>query len=135
VTFRKQAEQSFRQSQALLAHVFESAKVGICLTDDRGRFVQINRAFAGFYGFNPEELLGQVFTSILPTVQHSDAVREYYSLLMTQDAPTLLRHRTEQHRNGQTIEVLMISSRVILEDKRRLLISVVSKANEVKRSD
>jgi PAS domain S-box-containing protein len=135
ITLRKQSEQMFRQSQALLASVFESAKIGVCLTDDRGRFVQVNRAFAGFYGYRPDELLGQVFTHILPTPQHSDAVRDYYSLLMTQDAPTLLRRRSEQHRDGHLIEVLMFCSRVVLEDKRRLLMSVVSKANEVKKSD
>lgn len=127
ITQRKQVERVSRENETLITSVFESAKVGICLTDDRGRFLQVNRAYADIYGYRPEELAGQPFTFVLPISLHNDAVREYYSLLMTHEEPTLLKRRGEQHRNGQRFDVQIIASRVILEDRRRLLLSIVSK--------
>jgi len=127
ITQRKQIEHTFQEGEALLASVFDTVKLGMCLTDDRGRFLQVNRTYAIMYGYRKEELIGQPFTLILPTETHSDAVREYYSLLMTHDEPVFAARREEKHKNGQTFEVNILASRVILEDRRRLLLSVVSK--------
>lgn len=129
---RRQTEYNIRDNDNLFAAVFEGSKLGICLTDDRGRFLQVNRAYAEFYGYRPEDLIGQPFTFVLPSAIHNDAVREYYSLLMTHDEPTLLKRRGEQHRNGQSFDVQMMASRIILEDRRRLLLSIVSKWTEPK---
>ncbi len=130
VTQRKSEERASREGEALFASVIEFTKVGICLTDDRGRFLQVNRAYGDLYGYRPEELVGQPFTYVLPPAIHNEAVREYYSLLMTHEEPTLLRRRGEQHRNGQRFDVQIVASRVILEDRRRLLLSMVSKWTE-----
>jgi len=126
VTLRKLVERTYQDYDVLMASVFHVTKLGICLTDDRGRFLQVNRTYAEFYGYRPEELIGQPFTTILPAAIHNDAVREYYSLLMTREEPTLLKRRGEQHRNGQLFDVQIMASRVILEDKRRILLSIVT---------
>jgi PAS domain S-box-containing protein len=126
VTLRKLVERTYQDNEALVASVFNVTKLGVCLTDDRGRFLQVNRTYADFYGYRPEELIGQPFTTVLPAAVHNDAVREYYSLLMAREEPTLLKRRGEQHRNGQSFDVQIMASRVILEDKRRILLSIVS---------
>jgi hypothetical protein len=54
-------------------------------------------------------------------------VREYYSLLMTHEEPSFMRQRGEVHRSGQRIEVQIMASRVVLEDRRRLMFTVVNK--------
>ena len=126
ISLRK-VERTIRDSDNLLISVFDVSKLGCCLTDDRGRFLQVNQAYADLYGYRPEELVGQPFTIVLPSAIHNDAVREYYSLLMTHEEPTLFKRRGEQHRNGQLFDVQIMASRVILEDRRRLLISIVSK--------
>ena len=87
----------------------------------------MNRAFVELYGYSQEELLGQPFTIILPAETHGDAVREYYSLLMTHEDPSFMRQRGEVHRSGQRIEVQIMASRVVLEDRRRLMFTVVNK--------
>lgn len=128
-----QSDQALSSEQeTLVTALLSSARLGICITDDRGRFLQVNRAYAELYGYRTEELIGQPFTLVLPLAYHNEAVREYYSLLMTHEEPTLLKRRGEQHRNGQSFDVQIMASRVILEDRRRLLLSVVSKWIEPK---
>lgn len=128
ITEHKQSTENSRHNTELLASVLASSKLGVCITDDRGRFVQVNNAYAELYGFRPEELVGQPFTTVLPPKSHNDAVREYYSLLMSHDEPTLVIQPAQRHAAGEVFNVKVISSRVILEDRRRMLISVVSKA-------
>jgi len=130
ITSQKEVEKASRTGQTLLASVLDVAKLGVCLTDDRGRFVQVNNAYADLYGYKAEDLIGQPFTRVLPSSIHNDAVREYYSLLMTNEEPLLRKRRGEQHRNGQVIDVQIMASRVILEDRRRLLVSIISKLSD-----
>jgi PAS domain S-box-containing protein len=126
-------EHSKRSSESVLGAVLESVKVGVCITDDRGRFVQVNRTYADMYGYQVEELVGQPFTLTLPLEIHSDAVREYYSLLMTHDEPILFKHRSDMSRDGQVFDVQILASRVVLEDRRRLLITFITKTNQPPR--
>lgn len=135
-TQRRQAAERqpvIRENRGLFTQAFELSKLGVCLTDDRGRILQTNRAFAEFYGFKIEELIGQRFTVILPSTAHDEEVREYYSLLLKQEEPTLTKRRHDQHRSGQLFDVQVIASRVVLEDRRRVLISIVSKLSELKQ--
>lgn len=130
VTDIRQLQSSARANEQLLAAALESSHLGICISDDRGRFVQVNRAYGDMYGYRPDELVGEPFTLVIPQANHSDAVREYYSLLMTHEAPTLTKQRLEYSRQGHSFEVQLTISRVILDDRRRLLVTVVSKLVE-----
>jgi PAS domain S-box-containing protein len=114
------------ENEALLSAVFDESKLGLSLTDDRGRFLKVNQAYAELYGYQPEELVGQPFTKVRSTDVNDNVVHEYYSLLTTQEAPLFVQRQQEQHRNGQRFEVQMMINRVILKDKRRLLVSIVS---------
>jgi len=85
-----------------------------------------DKAFTALYGYRTQELIGQPFTMILPPSARDDAVREYYSLLVTQEKEMFIKRRTEQHRNGQLFEVQMMGSRVIFKERGRMLVSIIS---------
>ena len=119
-------QQNNRDNETFLTSLFDVAKLGVCVTDDRGRFLQVNQTYADLYGYRPEELIGQAFTMILPPSARDDAVREYYSLLVTQDKQMFIKRRKEQHRDGQLFEVQMMGSRVVFKDRGRMLVSIVS---------
>jgi PAS domain S-box-containing protein len=114
-------------SETLITPIFDIIKLGICITDDRGRYLRVNRTYAEAHGYSEAEMVGEPFTVVLPSNVHSDAVREYYSILMTREEPVFIKRREEQHKNGKLFEVQIMASRVILEDRRRILVSIVSK--------
>jgi len=131
ITQRKQSDQLFRENEALLASVFSVAQLGVCLTDDRGRFVQVNNAFAEMYGYKVEELIGEAFTLILPTETQGESVREYYSLLMSENKGLFFKEGEGIHAQGHSLKTQMLTSRVLLEDKRRLLVSIMIKKEDI----
>ncbi|EDN67332.1 signal transduction histidine kinase [Beggiatoa sp. PS] len=79
--------EEFRENETLVASIFERVKLGICLTDDRGKFLLVNQSFADLYGYRPEDFVGQPFTMVLPSAVHEEAVREYYNLLVAHEEP------------------------------------------------
>ncbi|MDM8566168.1 PAS domain S-box protein [Candidatus Halobeggiatoa sp. HSG11] len=126
----KQTDTSY-ENENLLFSVFDAAKMGVCLTDDRSKFIQVNQAYAGLYGYTKDELVGQVFTSILPQPKHVDAIREYYDILMaTENTSFVKKRKSETHRDGHSFEADIMVKRVVLEDNRKILLTVVSKVEE-----
>lgn len=62
------SNQSFgpEESQLLLDLIYDSADIGMCLTDKNRRFVRVNKVYCKMYGYTEEELLGSDFTMVLP---------------------------------------------------------------------
>ncbi len=53
-------------AEALLRAVYNSADIGMCVTDSEGKFVEVNPAYCRTYGYTREELVGQHFIKVLP---------------------------------------------------------------------
>ncbi len=103
--------------------IFKTTQIGISITDDRGRFILINKAYADLYGYAIEELLHKPFTTVLPPAHHDAAIRDYFSLLISNEAPKLFKHTNEQRRNGTALSLGVLTHRVLLEDGRRMLVN------------
>ena len=63
-------------AQEILKLIFETANVGICVTDKDRKFIAVNDAYAQLYGYQKEELIGEEFSMMLPEDQ-----RDYASKL------------------------------------------------------
>ncbi|UJP64492.1 PAS domain S-box protein [Mongoliitalea daihaiensis] len=61
-----QALSELSASEKLINAVFNASTTGICITDAKGRFVDINNAYCEIYGYSREELIGQNFTMVVP---------------------------------------------------------------------
>ncbi|MBT2771267.1 GGDEF domain-containing protein [Halomonas sp. ISL-60] len=58
--------QLFNRSKRNTENVIKAAPIGICITTPSGHFEMVNPAYCEFYGYRPEELLGQHFTQVVP---------------------------------------------------------------------
>lgn len=81
VTQRKRAEEAVRKSEELFRGIFDNAAHGIALADTRGRFLEVNRAFASMLGYALEEIRGLTSHDISPPGE-MDADRERFSALV-----------------------------------------------------
>ncbi len=57
VTETVRTRQALQRSEGLFRHVFDDAPSGMALHDGEGRFLRVNRAFAGYLGRSGGELL------------------------------------------------------------------------------
>jgi len=80
IVSRQKAQAELSNQHRLNKSIFSTAQVGICVTDDRGRFVQVNPAYAHIYGFSPEDFRDQLFTIHFPDLslsEKSKLIKEY----------------------------------------------------------
>jgi PAS domain S-box-containing protein len=66
VTQRARAEMALHQTQAMFAHLFESAPDANILVDEQGAIVALNRQAEALFGYARHELVGQPIETLIP---------------------------------------------------------------------
>jgi diguanylate cyclase (GGDEF)-like protein/PAS domain S-box-containing protein len=105
ITERKQIEQALQEREALLSAIFDVTKIGLCVTDEEGRFVRVNPTYCELYGYTAKELLGQHFIKVLSPEHHERAIKLHQGLLA---GDPRVEHEGEWHirdRAGHYLEI------------------------------
>ncbi|WP_338790818.1 PAS domain S-box protein [Bernardetia sp. MNP-M8] len=74
LTKSKEVQNKLRDSQTFGESIFQSAKIGLAVINEWGYFVNVNRQYALMTGYNPEELIGQVYSIIVPDFETEDSI-------------------------------------------------------------
>lgn len=132
VTQQLRTERAHRETESLLGAIFETADVGLCLFDQRGRFVNVNRGYCELFGYRPEELVGRHYTKVLPAEEHEHAQRIFERFMAGQGqgghssnpaAPVI--EARGRRKDGTTIYVAISARLLIREDGRRFQVCSV----------
>lgn len=70
-------KQKNSESDIFYTKIFETANLGICLTDKEGRFAVVNPAYCKIYGYSEQELIGEHFTKVVAE-ENRDLMRELH---------------------------------------------------------
>lgn len=136
VTQHLRAERGHREAESLLSALLDTADVGLCLIDQRGRFSTVNRAYCALFGYQVEELMGRLHTRVLMSEEHEHAQRLFDKLITgqavpqaswaasTSDAPWYYELRGRR-KDGAQIDVSCTVRLLIRTDGRRFLVCSV----------
>ncbi len=72
ITERKKSEEILKESRHQLLQIIDTVPHIIFARDSRGRFLLVNRALAGMYDKEPQELIGVRFQDIHPVKEESE---------------------------------------------------------------
>lgn len=72
-----------RNAEKELEAILRTVDVGICVTDEKGHFVQVNDAYCSIYGYRREELIGQHFTVVVPEPDRAKASQLHEEFIRT----------------------------------------------------
>ncbi len=64
VTAAVAAQEALAESESMFRHAFDDAPIGMALTDLDGRFIRVNKAYAGLVGRTPEELAAMTVADV-----------------------------------------------------------------------
>jgi two-component system cell cycle sensor histidine kinase/response regulator CckA len=118
-------------AEVLLAAVFNVASVGLCITDSEGKVIAANPAHSRINGYTQEELVGELFTKVLPPELREDALklhREY----MEGTLNDMSGEWQVLHKNGTRRDVAVSVARLILDDGRKFRVTAVTDITEHK---
>lgn len=112
--------------------IYQSAGVGICVTDAQGRFFDFNEVYASIYGYAREELIGQPFTLVVRPEDREYALRTHDQFIA--GVPELPGHWQVRHKDGSIRDVFVSGSLLETDDGRRFKITTVQDVTEALRS-
>lgn len=64
ITERKNIEELSKQNEKQLNHIIENAPIGMAVSDEHGRLLQVNKAFCNITGYDKNELLTMHFDDL-----------------------------------------------------------------------
>jgi PAS domain S-box-containing protein len=118
-------------AEALLAAVFHVANVGLCITDSEGKVIAANPAHSKIDGYTQEELVGELFTKVLPPELREDALKLHHEY-MAGEWDNISGEWQVLHKNGTRRDVAVSVARLILDDGRKFRVSVLTDLTEQK---
>ena len=133
ITARQQTAKALEEHQLLLSAVYEAADVGICVTDDQGRFIEVNRAYCELLATPREALLGQSFTVVLPPEQREHAQRYHDDFIQGAHEPP--GEWRLKRLDGRPIDIHATAARLTFRDGRRFKVTTVTDITERKRQE
>lgn len=113
-----------RDAERELEAILQTVDVGICVTDETGRFVQVNDAYCRIYGYPREELIGRSFVIVVPPEMRRAAQTMHDDFI--KGARELPAEWDVLDRNGNIKRISVRASLLRKNDGRRMKITVVT---------
>jgi len=108
ITYRKAADQdrkraldALAESEARFRAIFERSNAGMAISDASGLYMAVNAAFARFFGYSAEELVGRLRVSDLRPPDDAEG-DSYYHRLMSGEIGFYERDRPYRRKDGTT---------------------------------
>lgn len=111
------------ESEKLFLLIYESAKIGVCITDEKGYFVAVNKFYSELYGYSEEELVGQHFTMVLPESQR-EVARQIHDAFID-GAPDSAGEWRVRRKDGSEMLVYVTAERLVSRTGKRYKVTTV----------
>lgn len=121
-----------KKSQTL-ADVFNHADIGICITDEKGYFVELNKSYERIYGYSYDELIGKHFTEIVDDGQKEYAAKLHDDFIGgNAELPTQWKVK---RKDGEHIHIFATAGLLVDKDSKRFKITTVSDVTKQKKAN
>ena len=120
------------ESEQLLDLIFESANVGIYVTDASGKVIKVNKTYCKRYGYSESELVGFYFTKVLPEKMR-EAAKDLHNRYISGETEEGAGEWQVQCKDGTIKDTYVTAARMQTKDGRVFKITTVTDITEKKR--
>ena len=114
--------------QQLRAKGFETANIGLCVTDEQANFVEVNKAYCDLYGYTRDELIGKHFTIVVPEEKKQEAEKLYNEAFI--EGREIPFEWVVQAKDGTRIPIFATGNVISFDNGRRYKITSVTDMRE-----
>lgn len=134
VMIRKEAENSFRQSDQFLSLVIESVDVGIGLLHRSGRYIRLNPRFCQMFGYRQEDLLGKHFSVLYSEPERQEATERLTQFVESDDEQQMHGERRFVTWTGKEFYLYFTTVKFTMPNGEMFLITTALDITELKRA-
>ncbi len=116
-------QQNAKQYSKLFENNFNKSASAMCIIDQDGKFINVNKKYAKLFGYNSNELIGKHF-SIIATEDSEKTLLENHQKVFN-DIDFLKTEEKVKHKNGTYFYIESTNQRVNNEDGDKIRISTV----------
>jgi PAS domain S-box-containing protein len=124
ITERRAAETAVQSSEMLFRSVWENSVDGMCLTDENGVIIAVNKAYCKLFGLETEQLEGKLFTIVYAESEKPQAMLESHREHFRARAVDRKIQRQFSLHNGQVTALEITDSFIELHGHPLLLFSL-----------
>lgn len=130
VTDLRVALSELNASERLVNTVFNTVSTGICITDEHGIFVDVNKKYCDIYGYSKEELIGQRFTMVV-SEKHREMLQKLHDDFINKgtEPPSEFPVVTK---SGKLITVSAVADMLVHPDGERFKVTSVQDISMLK---
>ena len=115
-------KKELREEEVYFEQLFEDAQEGIVIADRQGRLLRANSEFRKIFGFETDEIIGQIIDNlIVPASQKSAAVSITRKVV---NGEKVSFETVRQRKDGQLIPVSVIASPIILNGQLQAIFGI-----------
>lgn len=105
----QEAIEKAKESDLFYNQIFNTANLGICLTNLEGRFVAVNPEYCNIYGYKEHELIGNHFTMVVPP-EYRQTLTKLHDEFLIEKKTELSREWEVMRKDGAHIHILATAS-------------------------
>ncbi len=122
-----------KQSEGRLRGIIESTPVGICITDENGYYEYANPTYCKLYQYEPEELIGNHFTLVVPDEYRDELIRLHDEFMGRRYE--LRGEWSVKKKSGEIMNIIADAAYIIDVDGRPKKVTFVLDISERKRAE
>ena len=131
ITEKKEFSFKLDSSERLLHSVFNASASGICITDEKGYYVDVNREYCQIYGYERDELIGKKFTIVVPP-EYREMLQNLHDDFIA-GKEELDAEWTVQQKDGRLIDIFATARLLVYEDGSRYKVTSIKDITDNKR--
>lgn len=121
------------EKTAYIDQLFESAQEAIVMADKDGRVLRMNDEFTRLFGYTIEEVLGNTLDNLITSEEYQDEASEVTKKVAKGEKVTF--ETVRQSKNGTKIQVSVLGSPIIVEDKMVAVYGIYRDITDRKKSE
>ena len=121
------------EKTAYIDQLFESAQEAIVLADKDGRVLRMNDEFTRLFGYTIKEVLGKTLDNLIASEEYQDEASEVTKKVAKGEKVTF--ETVRQSKNGTKIQVSVLGSPIIVEDKMVAVYGIYRDITDRKKSE
>ncbi len=121
------------EKTAYIDQLFESAQEAIVMADKDGRVLRMNDEFTRLFGYTIKEVLGKTLDNLIASEEYQDEASEVTKKVAKGEKVTF--ETVRQSKNGTKIQVSVLGSPIIVEDKMVAVYGIYRDITDRKKSE